>query len=66
MGGSQNPEVLSLFVSMVAMPQWSDRPTNAKYVEEMWKMGVRANEDEEGNVRKEELQRCIRRSWSPH
>ncbi|GFZ02408.1 hypothetical protein Acr_15g0010160 [Actinidia rufa] len=51
-------EGLSLFVSMVEVTQWSNQPTNAKYVEEMWKVGVRANEDEKGNVRREELQSC--------
>uniref|UniRef100_A0A6N2MMS2 Glycosyltransferase n=1 Tax=Salix viminalis TaxID=40686 RepID=A0A6N2MMS2_SALVM len=42
-------EALSLGVPMVAMPQWTDQPTNAK---------VKANE--KGIVTEEEVERCIR------
>ncbi|CAI0379634.1 unnamed protein product [Linum tenue] len=45
---------------MVAMPQWSDQVTNAKYVEEIWKIGVRVKEDETGVVRREEVARCLK------
>jgi UDP:flavonoid glycosyltransferase YjiC (YdhE family) len=45
---------------MVAMPQWSDQPTNAKYIEDVWRVGVRVRPDEEGVVRKEEVERCVR------
>ena len=36
----------------MACQWWNNRPTNAKHVEVAWKMGVRANEDEEGIVRR--------------
>jgi hypothetical protein len=42
------------------MPQWTDQPTTAKYVESAWVIGVRVNRDTEGVVRKEEVERCIR------
>lgn len=45
---------------MVAVPQWSDQPTNAKYVEDVWKMGIRAKPDEEGIVRREVVELCLR------
>ncbi|KAG8642058.1 mogroside IE synthase-like [Manihot esculenta] len=53
-------EALSLGVPMVAVPQWSDQPTNAKYVEDVWKMGIRAKPDEEGIVRREVVEVCLR------
>ncbi|CAN1236011.1 Mogroside IE synthase [Linum grandiflorum] len=40
-GWNSTLEALSLGVPMVAMPQWSDQATNAKYIEGVWKMGVR-------------------------
>lgn len=45
---------------MVAVPQWSDQPTNAKYVEDVWKTGIRAKPDEEGIVRREVVELCLR------
>lgn len=45
---------------MVGIPQGSDQPTNAKFVENVWRVGVRAANDEEGNVRRQELEMCIR------
>ncbi|KAG8642057.1 mogroside IE synthase-like isoform X2 [Manihot esculenta] len=53
-------EALSLGVPMVAVPQWSDQPTNAKYVEDVWKTGIRAKPDEEGIVRREVVELCLR------
>ncbi|GJN34367.1 hypothetical protein PR202_gb23020 [Eleusine coracana subsp. coracana] len=59
-GWNSTTEGLSLGVAMVAMPQWSDQPMNAKYVEDVWRVGVRVQSDEEGVVRKEEVERCVR------
>lgn len=53
-------ETLSLGVPVVAVPQWTDQRTNAKYVEEVWGVGVRAGKDERGIVRREVLGECIR------
>ncbi|CAL5441276.1 unnamed protein product [Camellia sinensis] len=58
-GWNSTLEGLSLGVPMVAVPQWSDQPMNAKYVEEVWKVAVRARKDG-GVVRREELEVCIR------
>ncbi|KAJ6374229.1 hypothetical protein OIU78_029855 [Salix suchowensis] len=38
----------------------SDQPMNAKFVEDVWKVGVRSEKDEVGIVKREELDRCIR------
>ncbi|CAN1311128.1 UDP-glycosyltransferase 74B1 [Linum perenne] len=59
-GWNSTLEALSLGVPMVAMPQWTDQVTNAKYVEDVWKVGVRANEDESGIAGREEIGRCLK------
>jgi pathogen-inducible salicylic acid glucosyltransferase len=53
-------EALSLGVPMVAMPQWTDQPTNAKYIADVWHVGVRVKANEKGIVTKEEVEGCIR------
>jgi UDP:flavonoid glycosyltransferase YjiC (YdhE family) len=45
---------------MVAIPQWADQPTTAKYVESAWGIGLRARHDGNGLVRREEVERCIK------
>ncbi|KAJ0092187.1 hypothetical protein Patl1_26888 [Pistacia atlantica] len=44
----------------VAMPQWVDQTTNAKFVEDVWRVGVRVRVNEKGIVTKEEIEVCIR------
>lgn len=53
-------EAIGLGVPMVAMPQWSDQTTNAKYVEDVWGVGVRAKQDVNGIVTRRVLDACIR------
>ncbi|KAK2981703.1 hypothetical protein RJ640_012485 [Escallonia rubra] len=53
-------EALSLGVPMLAVPQWTDQPTNAKYVVDIWQAGVRVKVDEKGMIRREEIETCIR------
>ncbi|XVF21245.1 hypothetical protein REPUB_Repub12eG0073600 [Reevesia pubescens] len=45
---------------MVAMPQWTDQGTNAKHVEDVWGIGIRARPDEKGLVRREIIEQCIK------
>ncbi|CAL5388200.1 unnamed protein product [Camellia sinensis] len=59
-GWNSTLEALSLGVPMVAMPQSTDQTTNAKYVMDVWGMGVRAQCDERGMVRREEVEGCVR------
>ncbi|XP_010542772.1 PREDICTED: UDP-glycosyltransferase 74D1 [Tarenaya hassleriana] len=58
-GWNSTLEALSLGVPMVGMPQYSDQPTNAKFIEDVWKVGVRAKADKEGFVTKDEVVRCV-------
>ncbi|XP_009630994.1 UDP-glycosyltransferase 74G1-like [Nicotiana tomentosiformis] len=59
-GWNSTLEAISLGVPMVAMPQWSDQPTNAKLVKDIWEIGVRAKQDEKGIVRREVIEECIK------
>ncbi|KAL5712628.1 hypothetical protein ACHQM5_014779 [Ranunculus cassubicifolius] len=59
-GWNSTVEALSLGVPMVAIPKFTDQPTNAKYVQDVWKVGVRAKADEKGIVRKGEIVKCIK------
>ena len=40
-GWNSTLEALSLGVPMVAMSQWTNQPTNAKFIVDVWKVGVR-------------------------
>ncbi|CAD6218507.1 unnamed protein product [Miscanthus lutarioriparius] len=60
-GWNSTMEALGIGVPMIAMPQWSDQPTNAKYIEDVWRVGVKLRPDDAGClVRKDEVERCIR------
>ncbi|XP_014505980.1 UDP-glycosyltransferase 74F1 [Vigna radiata var. radiata] len=59
-GWNSTLEALCLGVPMVALPQWTDQPTDAKFVEDVWKVGIRLKEDENGIVTREEIQNSIR------
>ena len=59
-GWNSTLEGLSLGVPMVGIPQWADQFIDAKFVEDVWKVGVRPKEDEKGIVRKEELVKCLK------
>uniref|UniRef100_A0A0E0DBD8 Glycosyltransferase n=1 Tax=Oryza meridionalis TaxID=40149 RepID=A0A0E0DBD8_9ORYZ len=59
-GWNSTTEAIVTGVPLLAMPQWTDQPTTAKYIESAWGNGVRIRRDKEGMVRKEEVERCIR------
>ncbi|WCJ21711.1 UDP-glycosyltransferase 74B1 [Euphorbia peplus] len=59
-GWNSTLEALSLGVPMVCMPQWTDQLPNAKYIEDIWMVGVRVKEDEKGVFVKEEVVRCLK------
>ncbi|XP_013638699.1 PREDICTED: UDP-glycosyltransferase 75B1 [Brassica oleracea var. oleracea] len=58
-GWSSTLESLVLGVPVVAFPMWSDQPTTAKLLEELWRTGVRVRENEEGLVERGEIRRCL-------
>lgn len=59
-GWNSTVEALSLGVPMVGMPQWTDQTTDAKFVEDVWKVGIRVRVDENGIVGRKEVEDCIR------
>lgn len=60
-GWNSTTEALGAGVPMVAMPQWSDQTMNAKYIQDVWRVGVRVRANEEDElITKEELERCLR------
>ncbi|XP_007033645.2 PREDICTED: UDP-glycosyltransferase 74F2 [Theobroma cacao] len=59
-GWNSTIEALCLGVPVVAMPQWTDQTTDAKFVEDVWKVGVRVEVDENGIVNRDEIEYCIR------
>lgn len=52
-------ETLSAGVPVIGYPQWSDQPTNAKLVVDVFKVGVRIRGGSDGVVAAEEVERCI-------
>nr|AFJ52951.1 UDP-glycosyltransferase 1 [Linum usitatissimum] len=64
-GWNSTLEALSLGVPMVAMPECGDQLTNAKFIKDVWKTGVRAEADDGkgimwGMIKREVIERCIR------
>ncbi|KAL3724280.1 hypothetical protein ACJRO7_029449 [Eucalyptus globulus] len=58
-GWNSTLEALSLGVPMVVMPQWTDQPTNATFIVEVWKVGLRVRANERGVVTGEEIESCV-------
>lgn len=46
-------------VPVVAFPQWTDQPTNAKLLVDLFEMGVRVRTGGDGLVSAEEVERCV-------
>ncbi|MCD9642434.1 hypothetical protein HAX54_029260 [Datura stramonium] len=59
-GWNSTLEAHSLGVPMVAMPQWSDQPTNAKFIRDVWQTGLRVKAGENGVVNRDEIASSIR------
>jgi pathogen-inducible salicylic acid glucosyltransferase len=59
-GWNSTLEAVSIGVPLIAMPQWTDQVTNAKFIADVWKMGVRAVADEKEIVRSETIKNCIK------
>ncbi|KAL9237853.1 hypothetical protein vseg_012352 [Gypsophila vaccaria] len=59
-GWNSTLESITSGVPMVAFPQWTDQTTNAKLVEDVWKIGVRVKKSEdEGLVKDDEIKRSL-------
>ncbi|RZC47771.1 hypothetical protein C5167_040721 [Papaver somniferum] len=59
-GWNSTIEALSLGVPMVAMPLWTDQSTNAKFISDVWGVGVRAEADEKGLVNRENVEEAVK------
>ncbi|KAL8139662.1 hypothetical protein V2J09_005683 [Rumex salicifolius] len=59
-GWNSTQEALSLGVPMVAIPQWTDQPSNAKLMQDLWKVGLKTKAGENGIVSRDEIGRCLR------
>ncbi|XP_014506196.1 UDP-glycosyltransferase 74G1 [Vigna radiata var. radiata] len=59
-GWNSTLETVCLGVPTVAIPCWSDQNTNAKYIADVWKIGIRASTDEKKVVHAESLEHCIK------
>lgn len=59
-GWNSTLESLVAGVPILGCPRFSDQMTNAKMVEEVWGIGVRANDNgEDGVVEREEIKKCL-------
>ncbi|KAK1396338.1 UDP-glycosyltransferase 74e2 [Heracleum sosnowskyi] len=59
-GWNSTLEALCLGVPMVAVPIWTDQRTNAKFVADVWRMGVKVDIDENEVFKGEMFHHCIR------
>ncbi|XP_022132196.1 UDP-glycosyltransferase 74E2-like [Momordica charantia] len=60
-GWNSTLEALSSGVPMVAVPQWIDQTTNAKFIADVWEIGVRVKLNEKHEIAtKDELEASIR------
>ncbi|MCL7021886.1 hypothetical protein MKW94_006898 [Papaver nudicaule] len=58
-GWNSTLEALSIGVPMIGFPVWSDQPTNAKCIEDVWKVGIRPKFNKNRISRKEDVKSCI-------
>ncbi|KAK9064515.1 hypothetical protein SSX86_015897 [Deinandra increscens subsp. villosa] len=59
-GWNSTLEGLSLGVPMVGVPKWADQLTDAKFIADVWRVGVRAKVDGGiGMVKREEVVLCL-------
>lgn len=58
-GWNSMSETIAAGVPVIAYPQWTDQPTNAKLIADVWRIGVRVSPNTDGVVTSEEVERCI-------
>ncbi|XP_031495854.1 gallate 1-beta-glucosyltransferase 84A24-like [Nymphaea colorata] len=58
-GWNSTLETIAAGVPVIAFPSWSDQPTNAKFIVDVYRLGVRLQVGPDGLVSREEVKRCI-------
>ncbi|XP_027120368.2 UDP-glycosyltransferase 75C1-like [Coffea arabica] len=58
-GWNSSLESMVAGVPVVAVPLWNDQATNAKFIQDVWKIGVRAIANDGGVFEANEIKRCI-------
>ncbi|GAB4846939.1 hypothetical protein Ancab_025950 [Ancistrocladus abbreviatus] len=58
-GWNSTLETVAAGVPIIAFPDWTDQPTNAKLLVDVFGMGVRMKRGDDGALSKEEVERCI-------
>ncbi|KAJ6716563.1 GLYCOSYLTRANSFERASE-RELATED [Salix koriyanagi] len=53
-------ETIAAGVPVIAYPQWTDQPTNAKLIADIFRNGLRLRANQDGIVSNEEVEKCIR------
>ncbi|KAL0536555.1 hypothetical protein IC582_025504 [Cucumis melo] len=59
-GWNSTQETVVTGVPVIAFPEWTDQPTNAKLLTDVFKMGVRMRKGDDGIVSPKEVERCIK------
>eukprot|EP01018_Ginkgo_biloba_P035941 Gb_31207 [translate_table: standard] len=59
-GWNSTLDGLSSGVPILAFGVWTDQTTNSKFVADIWKTGVQMRKREDGIVRKDEIERCMK------
>jgi UDP:flavonoid glycosyltransferase YjiC (YdhE family) len=60
-GWNSTLEAIVCGVPLVGIPHWADQPTIAKYMESAWSIGVRTHRGDNGWLKRDEIDRCIKK-----
>ncbi|XP_028781180.1 LOW QUALITY PROTEIN: putative UDP-glucose glucosyltransferase [Neltuma alba] len=52
-------EAITAGIPMIAYPEWTDQPTNAKLISDVFRIGIRLEQDVDGFVGSQEVERAI-------
>ncbi|XP_050209236.1 UDP-glycosyltransferase 84B2-like [Mercurialis annua] len=52
-------ETIAAGVPVIAYPQWTDQPTNAKLIVDVFRIGLRLRPNQDGHVSNDEIENCI-------
>ncbi|RDX69856.1 UDP-glycosyltransferase 84B1, partial [Mucuna pruriens] len=57
-------EAITAGTPMIGYPQWTDQPTNAKLISDVFRLGIRLTQENDGFVATEELQRAFQQIFA--